>query len=481
MTPLDIAVGYIARGWNPVPIPYRTKGPTGNGWQTRIITAGTAERHFDGNVANVGIILGPTSSGLTDVDLDCPEAIALAPAVLPPTLAKFGRPSKRASHWLYVTDLATTADIAAVQFRHPVSKDMLIELRIGGAKGAQTVFPGSVHESGEPIIWEIDEEPACIEGEELRRRVRALAAYSLVLRHWPGEGARHDAARILGGFLSRAGKTSDEIAAVTEAIARAAHDPEPRDRREAAKAAAAAHDKGLNTYGLNAMREMFGGEVADKVAQWLDYGEGDTQLFEAPATAAPQIAPNGAVSSNEQREPETPLIQSSAQFTGSFVPPDPLIAGILQRRFIYALTGHTGRGKTAVALLFAASIALGRKVGEHEVEQGRVLILAGENPVDAKMRWIAMSQQMQFDRDTIDVHWIEGTFKLSAQSTRIRREVEALNGVDFIIVDSSAAFFEGDDENNNPQQGVHARRLRGLTTLAGGPCEEGPSSASRAR
>jgi len=88
---------------------------------------------------------------------------------------------------------------------------------------------------------------------------------------------------------------------------------------------------------------------------------------------------------------------------------------------------------------------------------------------------------MHFDRDTIDVHWIEGTFKLSAQSTRIRREVEALNGVDFIIVDSSAAFFEGDDENNNPQQGVHARRLRGLTTLAGGPCEEGPSSASRAR
>src|SRR6516164_2998452 len=169
MTPLDIALGYIERGWNPVPIPYRTKGPNGNGWQTRIITAETAERHFDGNAANIGIILGPTSAGLTDVDLDCPEAIRLAPAVLPPTLAKFGRPSKRASHWLYVTDLATTADIAAVQFRHPVSKDMLIELRIGGAKGAQTVFPGSVHESGEPIIWEIDEEPACIEGEELRR------------------------------------------------------------------------------------------------------------------------------------------------------------------------------------------------------------------------------------------------------------------------------------------------------------------------
>ena len=84
-----------------------------------------------------------------------------------------------------------------------------------------------------------------------------------------------------------------------------------------------------------------------------------------------------------------PLLRSSAQFTGSFVPPDPLISGILQRRFIYALTGHTGRGKTAIALLFAAHVALGRRLGDLDVEKGRVLILAGENPTDAKMRWIA--------------------------------------------------------------------------------------------
>ena len=90
------------------------------------------------------------------------------------------------------------------------------------------------------------------------------------------------------------------------------------------------------------------------------------------------------------QQPSLPnrLLQSSAQFTGSFVPPDPLISGILQRRFIYALTGHTGRGKTAIALLFAAHVALGRRLGDLDVEKGRVLILAGENPTDAKMRWI---------------------------------------------------------------------------------------------
>jgi hypothetical protein len=164
------------------------------------------------------------------------------------------------------------------------------------------------------------------------------------------------------------------------------------------------------------------------------------------------------------------LVQSSAEFTGSFVPPNPLIQGILQRRFIYALTGHTGRGKTAIALLFAAHVALGRPLGDLDVEKGRVLVLAGENPTDAKMRWIALSQQMQFDRAEIDVHWIEGVFKISVGFEQVRREVQELGGVDFIVIDSSAVFFEGDDENNNKQQGVHAKRLRDLTTLSDGPC-----------
>jgi KaiC/GvpD/RAD55 family RecA-like ATPase len=44
---------------------------------------------------------------------------------------------------------------------------------------------------------------------------------------------------------------------------------------------------------------------------------------------------------------------SSAAFCKSFVVPDPLVEGIIMRGFIYALTAHTGKGKTAVALLIA--------------------------------------------------------------------------------------------------------------------------------
>jgi hypothetical protein len=38
-----------------------------------------------------------------------------------------------------------------------------------------------------------------------------------------------------------------------------------------------------------------------------------------------------------------------------------------------------------------------------------------------------------------------------------------------IVVDTSAAYFNGDDENSNTQLGAHARNLRALTTLPGKP------------
>jgi hypothetical protein len=48
--------------------------------------------------------------------------------------------------------------------------------------------------------------------------------------------------------------------------------------------------------------------------------------------------------------------------------------------------------------------------------------------------------------------------------------MERLGGVDLIIVDTSAAYFNGKDELSNTEMGAHARMLRTLTTLPGGPC-----------
>lgn len=195
------------------------------------------------------------------------------------------------------------------------------------------------------------------------------------------------------------------------------------------------------------------------VSDWLQAGGNAERLAELMA-AAP-------------KEDEAPalakLIVSSADFIAGFIPPDYLIDGLVQRRFCYSMTAPTGSGKTAVALLLSASVALGRPLGEYPLEQGRVLYLAGENPDDIRMRWLAMADVMEFDTDTIDVHFLPGVFKLSEIAGRIRDEVEKIGPVALVVVDTSAAYFEGDQENDNVQMGVHARRMRTLVTLPGEP------------
>src|SRR4051812_30885726 len=163
------------------------------------------------------------------------------------------------------------------------------------------------------------------------------------------------------------------------------------------------------------------------------------------------------------------LITSSADFVSGFVPPDYLIDNLVQRRFCYSLTAATGTGKTAVTLLLSASVARGLPIGGRQVEPGRVLYLAGENPDDIRMRWIAMAEHIGFDIAAIDVHFIAGVFGIDDLEERIRDEADALGGFALVVVDTSAAYFPGDAENDNVQMGAHARRLRKLVTLPGEP------------
>ena len=85
----------------------------------------------------------------------------MASFILPRTGAIFGRPSARMAHWLYKTNLAEpedkeenseakTEDRAVIKLvdrhRFRTEKDKkatLVELRIGGYKGAQTVAASS--------------------------------------------------------------------------------------------------------------------------------------------------------------------------------------------------------------------------------------------------------------------------------------------------------------------------------------------------
>jgi hypothetical protein len=288
-TALDIALGYIGRGWNPVPIPFREKGPRGKEWQKRIIDASNAEQFFNCGEQNIGILLGPSSNGLCDIDLDCPEALLIAPYLLPKSSAVFDRTSKRFSHTLYYSaDCAELVGKAAAQFKDPNKFDndaMLLELRVGaGGKAAQTVFPGSIHTSGEEINWEqgYAGEPLRIDGAVLLRAGGIAAAACLFARYWPSIGARHDAALCLGGFLARGGMPARDAELFAEAVAKAAGADRDgvADTIRCVRDAVNDYAKGTETiYGFPATVEKFGEKTARKCAEWLGFecrdGDGD--------------------------------------------------------------------------------------------------------------------------------------------------------------------------------------------------------------
>jgi putative DNA primase/helicase len=279
-----------------VPVGFKAKKPIGSNWQTRIIGEVDVPKYFNGALQNVGVLLGASSGGLTDIDLDCREAVAIAPYVLPSTGALFGRASRRGSHRLYVSNLYEGTHGATIQFKDPTLKGeeaMLLEVRIGGMnqageiKGAQTVMPGSVHEGGEVIKWEEEGEPAKIDGDELVRCARRTAACSLLARYWPGTGARHGAALTLGGFMARAGLTPPYIKSFIEGIAKAAGDAEWRDRVRTAEDAAIEYVNNRPTRGLPALKDTFGDVIAKQVAEWFGYQMRDDEQAIGDVVARP--------------------------------------------------------------------------------------------------------------------------------------------------------------------------------------------------
>ena len=272
MRPLEIARAYIARTWSPVSIKYREKFPPMREWQTLRINHETAPQYFNGGPLNVGVILGKASNGLCDVDCDCAEALAVAPYLLPQTATIFGRAGRRHWHWLFQTNLAETRDVAVFEYDDPLcsKKAGIVELRIGGGdKGAQTVFPGSVHPSGEAIDWEEGGEPAEVDGERLHINVRKVAAAALLARYWPN-GRRHDAALALGGMLAHSEWVEQQAKLFVEAVAKAAGDDEWRDRIKAVETSFAKFRASGHVAGFPTLAELVDERVARRAGEWLD-------------------------------------------------------------------------------------------------------------------------------------------------------------------------------------------------------------------
>lgn len=321
MTPLQAAEYYHDRGMSPVPVQDKGKRPMLKDWPGLAnLPKSDLSKYFNGGPSNVGVILGD-KYGTADVDLDCQEAIYTASILLEETGMVFGRPSKPFSNYIYRCAPA----VRSKRYMDPVEpnkdKACLVELRClksDGTIGMQTVFPPSIHESGEQIRFMkgCDKAPANIDAATLQTAVARVAAASIFARHLPGEGSGRNAAFIaLAGVLARSGWPLDQAVAFHRAIYRALW--QNHADMEAAKAEVAAtyekHARGLDTTGRPKLEGLIDKRVVATAFDWLGISNYRGVYGVEPA---PTEGPGGA--GEEQH-------QVRAEAAGEWPKPEPML------------------------------------------------------------------------------------------------------------------------------------------------------------
>lgn len=183
---------------------------------------------------------------------------------------------------------------------------------------------------------------------------------------------------------------------------------------------------------------------------------------------APQVNFDHAPTQDESK-PASWSLQRADAFVADFVAPEYIIEGVVQRGRLYTLTAPTGAGKTAVMLYASAAISTGMQFCEQDVEYGDVVFLAGENPDDVRARVIATLDYYNIPESSCRLHFIAGTFSIRQDLERIKAETKDLPNLVMVVVDTFAAYFDGDDENSNAQALDFARVARQLTALPSRP------------
>jgi len=257
-----------------IPIKSRAKAPEISAWQNR--------RPEDFNPAefddetNVGVVLGDASGGLIDVDLDCEEALTLAPIFLPPTGFRFGRESKPESHHFYRGESpGKTVRLADSNGR------TLIECR---GNGGQTVVPPSVHPSGELIECSEKASPALADFDELLLQCKLMATAIEIAPHWQG-GSRHKLSLAVAGALIRARVSLHGVFKVIRGVCRLAGDEEEQDRLRSIQSTADRILRGEQATGWPKLSEFIGSRSCDHIGNWFRANVAETKVSDARVDA----------------------------------------------------------------------------------------------------------------------------------------------------------------------------------------------------
>ena len=281
----QVALSLINRGFAPVPVPVGSKAPIIKNWPDLRITADKVGDYFNGSKPlNVGAIWGPASGGRSDVDLDCAEAVTLAPYFLPKTDSIYGRPGKRRSHYLY---FCSDPDPKATVRMSDENKKCMVELRLGGGdKGAQSIMPGSIHTSGERYEWDVDGTPATASCAALKTAITKLAVAALLMRNWArGEHGHHELALGVGGVLARAGWSPEDAGHLVGAICRETGG-HVQDNARTARESAENFERGGQARGMPWLIDTFDKPVAKQLGKLLaKLGGADDAAFDGQELA----------------------------------------------------------------------------------------------------------------------------------------------------------------------------------------------------
>lgn len=253
----------IRKGRKVVPIPPRRKGPKLKNWTGADITEEKL-KHYFGESDNLGWLTGEPSGNLVDIDLDCDAAVTLARIFLPKTDRIHGRESRPASHYWYYSEPL----LAHTKFTDR-NGECLLELR---SSRQQTMVPPSVHPSGERLYWEETGEPGHVDGRVLEAAVGKLAAATLLVRHYPERGHRHEAAMALAGMLLRGGWSEEDIRHFVEAVAEAAEDEQASERVRDVESTIKRLAQGGTATGAPMLASIAGDDVVGRIRKCLNLG-----------------------------------------------------------------------------------------------------------------------------------------------------------------------------------------------------------------
>jgi P4 family phage/plasmid primase-like protien len=264
------ALAYRARGFFPVPIPPREKGPRIAGWQELRLSEAEIPALFPQGW-NGGILTGTPSANLIDLDLDCAQAVSLARAWAPFTGMVHGRPSRPASHRWY----RATGAVGYHKFADPEPPGTtLLELR---GDLHQTLAPPSIHPEGEQVAWETFEDPGTVEPRALLHAAQKIAAGALLCDRWSktshaGDPVGHNAGLALAGFFLRRWSLDE----TTEFLGTVADAAGANRRKVEADILDTARriEAGRPATGGKHLGEFFSRKVVSAVCSWLGLADG---------------------------------------------------------------------------------------------------------------------------------------------------------------------------------------------------------------